>query len=95
MFLLDDILKCFIPYFLKPLLNFIWPAPCLKLYACLLLAFHRKNLGNRIPVQPTAISRRKTAIAGKQSHVGGRPRKHTKPNVKISHNLSLRTRKLI
>ncbi|XP_047109472.1 uncharacterized protein LOC124777956 isoform X2 [Schistocerca piceifrons] len=38
----------------------------------------RKNRGNYIPVQPTAISRRKNKLAGRRCHLGGRQRPHSK-----------------
>ncbi|XP_049834810.1 uncharacterized protein LOC126278611 isoform X2 [Schistocerca gregaria] len=38
----------------------------------------RKNCGNYIPVQPTAISRRKNKLAGRRCHPGGRQRPHSK-----------------
>ncbi|XP_049773084.1 uncharacterized protein LOC126161358 [Schistocerca cancellata] len=38
----------------------------------------RKNRGNYIPVQPTAISRRKNKLAGRRCHPGGRQRPHSK-----------------
>ncbi|KAJ8972951.1 hypothetical protein NQ317_000785 [Molorchus minor] len=50
--------------------------------------FHRKNLGARIPVQPTAVARQKTNITGKSSHVGGRPRQGSKIRKKVPHKIS-------
>ncbi|XP_049798424.1 uncharacterized protein LOC126232162 [Schistocerca nitens] len=38
----------------------------------------RKNRGNYIPVQSTAISRRKNKLAGRRCHPGGRQRPHSK-----------------
>lgn len=42
----------------------------------------RKRSGVQIPVQPTAIGRRKTSLTGKRSHLGGRP-----SNVNIIKNI--------
>jgi len=38
--------------------------------------YRRRNRRSRILVQPTAVSRRKTALSGQNSNVGGRPRKN-------------------
>ncbi|KAJ8957153.1 hypothetical protein NQ314_006593 [Rhamnusium bicolor] len=50
--------------------------------------FNRRKFGSRIPVQPTAVARRKTNITGKSSHVGGRPRQNSKIRKKVPHKIS-------